>query len=144
MANLSATFNIPGAGRGGKLTGGFSGGNSVLKNAEKLEVTVKWAGNPADAPRQLTAHFIFSSALDSLGTQAAPSPFLTGDNYNCYFAKTVDRSTGPGVAQYLFPAVTFVRQADGSLDGHYELTLVAEDSDTNTQWSSDPEFETGN
>ena len=30
------------------------------------------------------------------------------------------------------------------LDGHYELTLVAEDSDTNTQWSSDPEFETGN
>ena len=145
MPGLMANWSIPGGLRGGELQGaGFGKSNPiVLSSQSSLQVTIAWQGNPADAPPSLTGYFVFSPAED--GTQDAPSPFLNNGNYLCSGTQTAGQSSGPGSnVQYLFSGYEYA----GGLVGHYELTFVAEwlpsGATVPTQWSADPEFETGN
>lgn len=91
----------------------------------------------------MTGHFIFSAA-QNLEPQLSPSPFTKGANYSCYLVKVAEQSAGNGPVEYLFEGLPY----GGGVKGNYELTFIAEAVDpaggARTQWSSDPEFDTGN
>lgn len=144
MATYTCNFTIPGAGRGGQLTGAGLGGGQppVLGSTDTLTVVVKWAGQNSTAPAQLTGYFVISAAPASPATQVAPSPFLNGSNYTCFAAQTASASTGPGAVTYTFTGL----QYGGGQPGKYELTFTAQAGTIGqpgfTQWSADPEFDT--
>jgi hypothetical protein len=127
----------PAPGNGGKLAGNSFNGTPRMNNGDVLQVVVRWgSSNP---PAQLTGHFIFSPA-ESAPNQTTPSPFVNSSKYVCYARQIVQKDANS--PSYTFAGITY----GGSQPGNYELTFVAEDSSTTpaTQWSEDPEFDTGN
>lgn len=131
--NFTILANTP---NGSKLAGNGFNGRPMLQNGDSINVVVHWAGN--NPPGQLRGHFIFSPSAGAHPNQTTPSPFVNGSKFLC-----LDTQTKPAVNNsYAFDALTY----RGSLPGSYELTFVAEDFSTSppTQWSRDPEFETGN
>lgn len=144
MATVTCNFTIPGAGRGGQLTGPALGGGQppILGSTDTLAVVVTWAGQPTAAPAQLTGYFVISAASDAPASQVAPSPFLNGSNYTCFAAQTAPASSGRGAVTYTFTGL----QYGGGRPGKYELTFTAQSGVIGepgfTQWSADPEFDT--
>lgn len=136
MATIQCNFTIAAAGNGGKLTGNGFNGTPSMNNGDVLQVVVHWGGS--NPPAQLTGHFIMSPASSASPNQTTPSPFVNGAKFVCYTMQTVVKDSTPS---YTFAGLTY----GGSLPGNYELTFVAEDSSTTpvTQWSEDPEFDTG-
>ncbi len=144
MATYTCSYVIPGAGRGGRLTGnGFGVSAPVLGARDVLQVSLRWAGPPASAPATLTGYFVISTASGAAASQTAPSPFKDGNNYRCLLTQVANSSPGAGGATYNFAGVIYF----GGQAGKYELTFVAEagtNTPTPTQWSADPEFDTSN
>lgn len=137
---VPCNFTIPAnAPNGAQLAGNGFGGKPTLQNGDVLQVVVRWAGN--NPPGELTGHFIISAAKGAPG-QTRPSPFLNGTsaNYLCYQPQTVPKDAS--APSYTFAGIAY----GGGQPGNYDLTFVAEDSSTTpvTQWSKDPEFDTGN
>jgi hypothetical protein len=137
MSLYTCSFTIPaGASNGAKLTGSGFGATPRLVSGDSIQVIVRWAGN--NPPSQLKGRFMISPAVAS---QTTPSPFLNGTSsrYLCYGDQTVNKDTSDST--YTFTALAY----GGSNPGSYELTFVAEDISTAppTQWSEDPEFDTG-
>ena len=137
MAVIQCNFTVPSAINGGKLTGNGFNGVPTLTSGDSLQVVVRWGG--ASPPAQLNGYYIVSPA-PSAPNQTTPSPFVNGSKYVCYGAQSVGKDAN--APTYTFPALTYA----GSQPGKYELTFVAEDGSTTpkTQWSEDPEFDTGN
>lgn len=144
MATYTCSYVIPGAGRGGRLTGNGLGATApVLGARDVLQVSLRWAGSPNSAPASLTGYFVISPAQSADSGQTTPSPFKDGNNYRCLVTQVANSSPGGGGATYNFGGLIYF----GGLPGKYELTFIAE-SGTNTpaatQWAADPEFDTGN
>ena len=143
--NYTCQYNIPGPGQGGKLAGpGFGAQTPTLQAQDTLQVQVTWLGPPSGAPDSLGGYFVFAAAPNSPSNQAAATPFLQGGYSQCYGFQTASKQTVNNQATYQFSAYTY----GGSHPGEYELTFVAEAGTAQpgvvTQWSADPEFETGN
>jgi hypothetical protein len=135
MAVIPCNFTITPSANGGRLSGNGFNGRPRMNSGDTLQVIVRWAGG--GAPTTLTGHFIFSPDPHVQG-QATPSPFLNGSKYVCYQMQTAN-ADGSGIS-FTFPPLTYA----GGQPGKYELTFVAQDGATPpTQWSEDPEFDTG-
>lgn len=138
MAIVQCNFTITAAGNGGNLAGNGFGNQNNLNSGDVLQAVVHWAGqNP---PSQLNGYFIFSPAGNAPPTQASPSPFVSGAKFVCITQQTAQKAAN--APSYTFAGLTY----GGGQGGKYELTFVAEDASTlpPTQWSDDPEFDTGN
>lgn len=137
MAVITCNFTVPSAANGGKLAGNGFNGTPVMSSGDSLQIVVRWGGqNP---PAQITGYWIVSPAA-SAPSQTTPSPFLNGSKYVCFSSQQVTKDTnGP---TYTFAGLVY----NGSQPGNYELTFVVQDGTTTppTQWSEDPEFDTGN
>ena len=145
-------FKVTDKGRGGQLddqgcavdAGPVQRGKATLKRLDTLRVTIQWNGGPDDAPARMTGHFVISPAPLAAPTQIPPSPFRDGANYRCYWTQIAEQSVAGGTATYNFPGLPIEDPGDDK----YELTFIAEVTDpvsgTTTQWSVDPEFDTGN
>ena len=115
---------------------------------DQLQASVTFGtANSATLPSgKVTAAFTFTPANDASTGQAGASPFLAGGTFVCSTnsTQTAPQSTDTtnGTATYVFgPTPVY----NGGLPGSYELTIVITDSSTSpVQWSTDPEFETGN
>lgn len=141
MATVPCNFTIPAdSPNGGGLAGNGFNGRPTLNSGDILQVIVRCAGS--SGPANLTGRFIFSPAGDAPSSQTAPSPFLSGSKYVCYTTQTKPQDSGSGGSiTYTFDGITY----GGGQQGNFELTFVAEDGSTAppTQWSEDPEFDTG-
>jgi hypothetical protein len=137
MAVVNCNFTVIPAANGGKLSGNGFNGVPSLNAGDSLQVVVRWGGpNP---PTQVTGYWIVSPAA-SAGSQSTPSPFVNGGKFVCYGTASVGQDANN-------PTYTFAPLAyGGSQPGNYELTFVVEDGSTSppTQYSEDPEFDTGN
>jgi hypothetical protein len=131
--NLTCSFVLPANPMGGRLTGGGLPANATLQNGDSLIVVVQTTGN--NPPASLDGYFVFTPAPGV--TQGPPSPFLANNKYLCIVeaAGTAD----PSGKNFTFPQFTY----GGGQRGSYELTFVAQDPTSGTQWSEDPEFDTG-
>jgi hypothetical protein len=142
MATYTCSYVIPGAGRGGRLTGNGLGASApVMAARDVLQVSVQWAGPPNTAPASLTGYFVFSPSQGADPSQTTPSPFKDGNNYRCLLTQVASQTPGAGGATYNFAGIIYF----GGLPGKYELTFIAEtgtNTATPTQWSADPEFDT--
>ena len=142
MATYTCSYVIPGAGRGGRLTGNGLGGSApVLGARDVLQVSLRWAGPPNSAPASLTGYFVISPAQGADSDQPTPSPFKDGNSFRCLLTQVANLTPGNGSATYNFAGLIYF----GGLPGRYELTFVAEagtNTPTPTQWSADPEFDT--
>jgi hypothetical protein len=142
MATYTCSYVIPGAGRGGRLTGNGLGSSAPQMVArDVLQVSLQWAGSPSSAPDTLTGYFVISPSQGAPPAQASPSPFKDGSNYRCLLTQVANRASGQGGVTYNFPGLIYF----GGLPGNYELTFIAETGTgtlTPTQWSADPEFDT--
>jgi hypothetical protein len=143
----TCTFVIPsapGTSNGAKLAGSGFGNKPVLKTGDTIQVQVQATGN--SPPPTLNGYMIISPAqLQTNQSQTTPSPFVTPTlaNFICFrMQQNVGASTAQGTTTYNFNALTFTY--GGGYVGQYELTFVAEaPSLGGTQWSEDPEFDTG-
>ena len=140
MALYPCTFTIPSGqanSNGAKLTGSGFGAIPTLVNGDSIQVTVTVTGS--GGPTSLNGYMIFSPAADA-PNQSTPSPFLNGSKFLCFKSQQgVSGNANGGTTQFSFQTFTY----NGGYPGHYELTFVAEDPASGTQWSEDPEFETG-
>lgn len=138
MANNICNFTIPsGSTNGSRLTGNGFNGRPQLATSDTIQVIVRYAGpNP---PGTLNGYFVITPAPDAQN-QTTPSPFVNGSKFVCHAVFGVSQDAGGPT--YTFPLFTYL----GGLPGAYELTFVAEDATVTpaTQWSEDPEFDTGN
>jgi hypothetical protein len=137
MPVFPCNFTIPAsAPNGSKLAGNGFNTTPRLNSGDSIQVIVRWGGS--GGPSQLTAHAIVSPA-PSVPSQTTPSPFVDGAKFVCYQRWTANQDSS--APTYTFPPLTY----GGSQPGSYELTIVIEDKSTtpSTQWSEDPEFDTG-
>jgi hypothetical protein len=124
---------------GGRLAGaGFGPRTPQLGSRDSLQIVVTWAGpNP---PQQLNGYIIIAPAQDAPPNQTAASPFVIGTSTNplCFLSVSVS----PKNSKFEWPVLTVPRDAP---EGKFELTFVAENpaTDPPSQWSEDPEFDTG-
>jgi len=132
--NFTIPANSP---NGAQLTGNGFNGKPTLQNGDSVQVVVHWAGN--NPPSNLTGHFMVSAAAGA-PNQSTPSPFVNGVKHVCYSTQT--KAKDPNTPSFTFDAITY----GGGQPGNFQLTFVAEDRSTTpvTQWSKDPEFDTGN
>jgi hypothetical protein len=144
--NYICKLNVTGVGRGGRLTGpGFGGPTPTLSAQDTLQVQLTWLVPSIEPPEPLNGHFIFSAAQDAPSNQGSGSPFLQSNGYClCYDVQTAQKTISNNQTVYSFTPYTY----GGGIQGHYELTFVAEavpsGGSDSVQWSDDPEFETGN
>ena len=131
-------FTIPAnSNNGSRLVGNGFNATPRLNAGDSLNVIVRYAGpNP---PASLNAMYVITPAETAPSNQTAPSPFFAGAKYFCAGPFTASQdASGP---TFTFPTLTY----NGGTPGNYELTLVVFDSaNPPTQWSEDPEFDTGN
>jgi hypothetical protein len=132
--NFTIPANSP---NGSKLAGNGFNGRPTLQSGDSLQVIVRWGGN--NPPSSLTGHFILSAA-PAASNQTTPSPFVNGSKYVCHSIQTKPKDTN--TPSYTFDPIAY----GGGQPGAYALTFVVEDGSTTpaTQWSRDPEFDTGN
>jgi hypothetical protein len=135
--------NAPGASNGARLVGSGFGSKPVLMTGDTIQVQVQATGNTA--PATLNGYMIISPAqLQTNQSQTTPSPFVTATlaNFICFrMQQNVGGSSAQGKTTYNFNNLTFTY--GGGYVGEYELTFVAEAPSLGTQWSEDPEFDTG-
>jgi hypothetical protein len=148
MTAYPCTFSLPSSGnslsKGAKLLGSGFGCIPSLMNGDTIQVTV--STTQPNPPATLNGYMIISPAQDA-SNQTTPSPFKNGQRYICYWGQTATGQTNQGMTTYAFDVWTYTAAPAQALKGNYELTFVAEDALTNpaepTQWSEDPEFDTG-
>lgn len=151
MRQFTYHFRVVDHANGGRLedrgcaidAGPVQPGLATMERLDRLGVCIEWDGAAADAQEHLDGHFVITPALDATASQIAPSPFREHNNYLCYWLETAPKAVVASGAAYTFPG----RQIDATARGKFELTFVAESDrgfDTATQWSVDPEFDTGN
>jgi len=132
---VTFSYNIPGAGRGGKLVPTGPQATPTLQSGDALQVQVRWAGN--NQPTALQGYIVITPVNGS--DQALASPFVdaaTG-RFACLMVNASVSADRNGL--YTFPVSTYL----GGRQGQFELTVVIGDSTTDTMWSEDPEFDTG-
>ena len=129
------SYNIPGAGRGGKLVAAGPQPKPVLQPNDALQVQVRWAGNPNGRPDSLQGVVVITPMNGSSQSTASPFVDAATGRVACLMVNTVQGDNGV----YTFPAMVYM----GGRPGQFELTFVAADTTTDTMWSVDPEFDTG-
>ena len=144
MAAKECVFEINAADGGdlagnmfGKTTGRLSK-RQTLEAINALRVTVLWKAD-GEAPQELLGRFMFSAAPTAASTQIAASPFKDDQGKQlCYREDTAGRDINGNQISYTFSDFRVDRDAE---EGKYELTFVAQDPSSGTQWSEDPEFD---
>jgi hypothetical protein len=144
MAAKECEFEITAAGGGdlegnmfGKTTGRMSK-RQTLEDVNALRVIVLWKAG-GTAPQNLLGRFMFSAAPTASSTQIAASPFKDDRGKQlCYTEVTAPRDINGNQISDTFDDFPVDRDAE---EGKYELTFVAQDTSTGTQWSEDPEFD---
>ena len=143
MAAKECVFEIIAAGGGdldgdmfGKTTGRMSK-RQTIEDINALRVIVLWKAD-GPAPQQLDGRFMFSAAPTASKKQIAASPFKEGGKQLCFKQLTADQVVNGNQISYTFDDIAVDRDAE---EGKYELTFVAQDRLTGTQWSEDPEFD---
>ena len=111
-------------------------GTPILLVGDSIQIVVNPTGN--NAPTSLTGTVMISASQDA--PQSAPSPFVQNNNANAYLCLLPLGTVSLVSGVYTFPLTTY----NNSNPGAYELTFVAQDATAGTQWSEDPEFDTGN
>lgn len=138
--NYTCGFVIPSGpanSNGARLNGGFPPMPHLI-SGDSIQVTVQTTGQ--GGPSTLNGYMIISPAAN-VPNQTNPSPFKDNNSkFICFTSQMgVAGTNGPGPnTTFTFNRLTY----NGSLQGNYELTFVAEDPATGTQWSEDPEFDT--
>jgi hypothetical protein len=134
MATYTCAFTIPsGQGNGAKLGGSGFGNTPTLQVNDVLQVTVRLTGQ---GPTSLNGYMVFSPAAD-VPSQTIPSPFQNNGKFVCFKSQMgLSGNNSGGSTLFTFSSFTY----NGGYAGHYELTFVAEDPASGTQWSEDPEF----
>lgn len=111
-------------------------GNSGGVAGDQIQAVVTFN---AGAPSNPVAVFTFTPAQDAATNQIGASPFLSGGTFVCSQSFTGVQQKNSTTTYVFGPTAPY----NGGLQGAYELTIVITDS-TGTQWSIDPEFDTGN
>jgi hypothetical protein len=145
MSAYVRQITINGSGNGGRAQGtwlrdgvSFTSGTPSLQQNDTLQVQIVMSGG--NTPGSLTGYLIVGPAPDAPTSQAAASPFASGNNQICV---TVYPNVTPTGSTFAFsPVLTLPNQNRTS--GKFELTFVAVDPVTGRQWEEDPEFDTGN
>ena len=107
----------------------------------QASVTFGTANHAALPSGPVTADFTYTPAFDAATSQAGASPYLSGGTFVCSqaFPGVLQHQSNNNQAVYTFgPTPVY----NGGLMGSYELTIVITDNN-GTQWSTDPEFDTG-
>lgn len=111
-------------------------GNSGSVPGDTIQVSVTWNAGSPTAP--VNAVLTFTPAIDAQTNPIGGSPYVSGGTFVC--SRLFPGVQNGRTSTYLFgPTDPY----NGGLKGSYELTIVITDAN-GTQWSIDPEFDTGN
>src|SRR5687767_9780284 len=134
MATYTCAFSLPSEQADGATLGGSGFGTTpTLQVNDVLPVTARVT---RQGPTSLNGYMVFSPAPD-VPDQTTPSPFQSNGKFVCFKSQMglIGNNSGGGTT-FTFSSLTY----NGGYAAHYELTFVAEDPATGTQWSEDPEF----